>query len=79
MNWELDINYPYVWQVKNTPFGVEKINHACYVPFRLWNKNRIYIGKYSEKGRENLMFTSRQKAMLYVEQAVKNYQKQIIA
>ena len=78
MNWKLDTDNPYVWQVEGTPFGVEKIDHAYYVPFRLWNSNRVYVGEYTDKGRKDLAFRSRREAMAYVEEAVKNYQSQII-
>lgn len=78
MNWKLDTDNPYVWQVEGTPFGVEKIDHACYAPFRLWNSNRLYVGEYTEQGRKDLLFRSRRKAMDYVEKAVKSYRASII-
>ena len=79
MNWKLDTENPYVWQVEGTPFGVEKIDHVCYAPFRLWGKARLYVGAFGESGkRENVLFRSRREAMAYVEEAVKNYQSQII-
>lgn len=73
MNWKLDTDNPYVWQVEGTPFGVEKIDNACYAPFRLWNSNRVYVGEYTDKGRKDLAFRSRREAMAYVEEAVKEY------
>ena len=78
MNWQLDPNDPYVWQVEGFPFGIEKIDNACFVPFRLWGKARLYVGKYTDKGRENLLFRSRREAKAYVEEAVKKYEKSII-
>lgn len=79
MNWKLDPNDPYVWQVEGTPFGVEKIENACYAPFRLWNKARLYVGAFGKSGkRENVLFSSRREAMTYVEKAVKEYQAQAI-
>ena len=73
MNWKLDTNNPYVWQVEGAPFGVEKIDTAYYVPFRLWGKSRVYVGSYSERGRTDLFFTNRREAFAYVEKAVKEY------
>lgn len=79
MNWKLDPNDPYIWQVEGTPFGVEKIDNACYAPFRLWGKARLYVGAFGESGkRENVLFRLRREAMDYVEKAVKEYQAQII-
>jgi len=78
MNWKLDTDNPYVWQVEGTPFGVEKIDHACYAPFRLWNGNRVYIGEYTDKGRSDLTFRLRREAMAYVEEVVKNYRDSIV-
>lgn len=78
MNWKLDPNDPYIWQVEGTPFGVEKIDNACYAPFRLWNNRRVYIGRYTNEGRKDLTFRSRREAMAYVEEAVREYQSQII-
>ena len=78
MNWKLDPNDPYIWQVEGTPFGVEKIDRATYAPFRLWNKNRLYVGEYSEKGRSDLLFTNRREAFAYVEKAVESYRSSII-
>ena len=79
MNWKLDTENPYVWQVEGTPFGVEKIDRNTYVPFRLWGKARLYVGAFGESGkRENVLFRSRREAMAYVEKAVKQYQANII-
>jgi hypothetical protein len=78
MNWKLDTDNPYVWQVEGTPFGIEKIDHAYYVPFRLWNKARLYVGAFQAGKRESVTFSSRQEAMKYVEEAVKEYQNRII-
>ena len=78
MNWKLDTDNPYVWQVEGTPFGVEKIDRNTYAPFRLWGNNRLYVGEYTSEGRKDLLFRSRREAMDYVEEAVKNYQSQII-
>jgi hypothetical protein len=78
MNWKLDPNDPYIWQVEGAPFGVEKIDHACYAPFRLWNNNRLYVGEYTSEGRKDLLFRSRREAMDYVEKAVKSYRASII-
>lgn len=79
MNWQLDINNPYVWQIEGTPFGVEKIDSATYAPFRMWNKSRVYVGKYTDEGRSNLTFKSRNEAFAYVEAAVREYRASIIA
>ena len=78
MNWKLDPNDPYIWQVEGTPFGVEKIDNASYAPFRLWNNNRLYVGEYTSEGRKDLLFRSRREAMDYVEKAVKSYRASII-
>ncbi len=78
MNWKLDPNDPYVWQVEGTPFGVEKIDRATYAPFRLWNNRRVYVGEYDDKGRKDLIFRSQREAFAYVEEAVKEYKSQII-
>lgn len=78
MNWKLDPNDPYAWQVEGTPFGVDNVNLDTYAPFRLWNNRRVYVGKYTDKGRKDLTFRSRREAMDYVEKAVKEYQAQII-
>lgn len=58
------------WQVEGTPFGIEKIANRDYVVFRLWGKNRIYI---REDG-----FTSRDMALLYLEEMVRKYRESII-
>lgn len=78
MKWQLDPNDPYAWQVGGFPFGVEKIDTACYVPFRLWGKARLYVGQQTARGRENILFRSRREAFAYVEEAVKKYEKSII-
>lgn len=78
MNWKLDPNDPYAWQVEGTPFGVDNVDFDTYAPFRLWNNRRVYVGEYTEQGRTDLTFSSRREAMAYVEKAVKNYQSQII-
>lgn len=78
MNWKLDTENPYVWQVEGTPFGVEKIDRNAYAPFRLWGKARLKVGEYTEQGRKDLLFRSRREAMAYVEEAVKNYRASII-
>jgi hypothetical protein len=78
MNWKLDPNDPYVWQVEGAPFGVDNIDLDAYAPFRLWNNRRVYVGKYTDKGRKDLTFRSRREAMDYVEEAVREYQSQII-
>ena len=78
MNWKLDENDPYTWQVEGAPFGVEKIDRAHYVPFRLWGSSRLYVMD-RENRNENLYFTSRRDAFAYVEGAVKSYLSTIIA
>lgn len=78
MNWKLDTENPYVWQVEGTPFGVDNVSRGAYAPFRLWNNRRVYVGEYTDKGRKDLTFRSRREAMAYVEKAVKEYQSQII-
>ena len=78
MNWKLDTGNPYVWQVEGAPFGVEKIDRACYAPFRLWEGNRVYVGSYSERGRADLLFTNRREAFAYVEEAVRRYKESVI-
>lgn len=78
MNWKLDTENPYVWQVEGTPFGVEKIDNACYAPFRLWNNNRLYVGEYTDKGRKDLLFRSRREAFAYVEKAVSEYKSKAV-
>ena len=78
MNWKLDPADPYTWQVEGFPFGVEKIDRACYAPFRLWGKSRVYVGQYDNTGRKDLLFRSRQEAFAYVEEAVKKYEESII-
>ena len=78
MNWKLDPNDPYAWQVEGTPFGVDNVSRGVYAPFRLWNNRRVYIGEYTEQGRTDLTFRSRREAMAYVEKAVKQYQANII-
>lgn len=79
MNWQLDPNDPYVWQIEGSPFGVEKIDRGVYVPFRLWNKARVSVGIYSDSGRKTLTFSTRQEAMKYTEEAFKEYKSRIIA
>lgn len=79
INWKLDPNDPYVWQIEGAPFGVEKIDRGAYAPFRLWNKNRVCVGIYSDSGRKTLTFTTRREAMKYTEEAFKEYQSRIIA
>ena len=78
MNWKLDPNNPYLWQVEGTPFGVEKIDRATYAPFRLWNNHRVYVGQYDDQGRKELTFPSRGEAQQYVEAAVREYRARII-
>ena len=78
MNWKLDPNDPYAWQVEGTPFGVDNVDLGVYAPFRLWNNRRVYVGEYTDKGRKDLTFRSCREAMAYVEEAVKEYQSQII-
>jgi hypothetical protein len=78
MNWKLDPNDPYAWQVEGTPFGVDNVDLDTYAPFRLWNNRRVYVGEYTDKGRKDLTFRSRREAMDYVEKAVKEYQANII-
>ena len=78
MNWKLDPNDPYAWQVEGTPFGVDNVSRNRYAPFRLWNNRRVYVGEYTEQGRTNLTFSSRREAMAYVEKAVREYQANII-
>lgn len=74
MNWKLDTESLYVWNVEGTPFGVEKIDGNTYAPFRLWGKARAYVTREGEP----LTFGSRREAMRYVEQAVKQYQESVI-
>ena len=69
MNWKLDTNDPYLWQIEGTPFGVEKIDRAYYVPFRLWGRERIYVTKEGEP----LAFSSRREAMRYTEEKTRQY------
>ena len=78
MNWKLDPNDPYAWQVEGTPFGVDNVSRGVYAPFRLWNNRRVYIGEYTSEGRKDLTFSSRREAMAYVEKAVREYQANII-
>lgn len=73
MNWQLDPNNPYVWQIEGAPFGVEKIDRGAYAPFRLWNKSRICVGIYSKSGRTMLTFPTKKAAMKYTEDAYKHY------
>jgi hypothetical protein len=82
MKWIADDRGWKGWRIEGTPFGVEMVDRACYVPFRLWNETRLYV-RANESGlaqnrNENLTFTSKAEAFAYVEEAVKKYQKQII-
>jgi hypothetical protein len=74
MNWQLDTDYPYVWRIEGTPFGVEKIDHAYYVPFRMWGSSRVYVTKEGEP----IVFGSRQGAMKYTEGRAKEYLSSVI-
>ena len=58
------------WQVEGTPFGIEKIAPRDYVVFRFWGKNRIYM--------RDTGFTSRDMALLYLEEMVRKYRESII-
>lgn len=74
INWKLDVNDPYVWQIENSPFGVEKIDNGAYAPFRLWNNARVYIGYTGENNkRETVLFSTRFGAMEFLEKAYKEY------
>lgn len=78
MNWKLETDLFY-WQVEGTPFGVEKIDSSCYVPFRLWGRERVYMGVYDHNGkRKDLIFSSRREAMRFVEGKVKEYLESVI-
>lgn len=77
MKWIADDRGWKGWRIEGTPFGVEMVDRACYVPFRLWNDNRLYVRDEQDRG-DNLTFTSKAEAFAYVEEAVKKYQKQII-
>ena len=76
MKWIEENNGWKGWRVDGTPFGVEMVDRACYAPFRLWNRNRIYV--MGDDYRDNLIFTSKAKAFAYVEEAVKNYKSRIV-
>lgn len=78
MNWKLDPNDPYIWQIEGTPYGVDNVDLDTYAPFRLWNNRRVYVGEYTSEGRKDLTFRSRREAMAYVEKAVRQYQAQAI-
>lgn len=66
---EIEGGFP-AWQIEGTPFGIEKIAPRDYVVFRLWGKARIYI--------RDTGFTSRDMALLYLEDMVEKYRASII-
>ena len=74
MNWKLDTFNLYIWNLENSPFGIEKIDKGVYLPFRLWGKARVYV----RKDNENLVFSTRQQAMKYTEGAYKVYLSKVI-
>lgn len=58
------------WQIDGAPFGIEKIAPRDYVVFRLWGNRRVYI--------RDAGFTSRDMALLYLENMVEKYRASII-
>jgi hypothetical protein len=74
MNWKLDTNSLYIWRIEGTPFGVEKVDNAYYLPFRMWGNARVYVTAFNKE----LSFRSRREAMAYTEKAVRIYQGAVI-
>lgn len=66
---ELEGGFP-AWQIDGAPFGIEKIDNRDYVVFRLWGNARVYI--------RDTGFTSRDMALLYLENMVEKYRASII-
>ena len=59
------------WQIDGVPFGIEKIAPRDYVIFRIWgNSKRLYL--------RDTGFTSRDMALLYLENMVEKYRSSII-
>jgi hypothetical protein len=58
------------WQIDGVPFGIEKIAPRDYVIFRIWGGKRLYL--------RDTGFTSRDMALLYLENMVEKYRSSII-
>ena len=68
------------WQtfmVADTPYGIEKIDSRCFYIFRLWGRERKYI-RDREDFRREVNFSSKAKAIAYLEPIVAQYQENIV-
>lgn len=69
--------------IAGTPIGIEKLDRACWLVYRVWGNERAYVTheviQYGKRVRDTKFFTSRASALEYAKQEVERYKQNIVA